>query len=183
MTSLRYERAFFLTQFEIPLDICQVSRCGREELRFFFTCRSHSPNCAPNIQLVAPRYEFARAYGIDFGTADRIANNYSIPLDDDRRLRAALLDGLSEASSNGHCGLQVDEAKRAMEHRIGARQGGRAFARAVNDNHFEVVDVAGHKCLFERSVFNMEKEIAKRCAEIAKGMWFEMFDMLQSTFL
>jgi exodeoxyribonuclease V alpha subunit len=115
-----------------------------------------------------------QAYKLDFGTTDRIANNLGIKLDDNRRLKAALLDGLVEASGNGHCGLPESEARKAVEHRIGARREEKDFREFLSKEQgktIKMVQVASKNCVFERSVYEKERDIAKWCASIAQGVW------------
>ena len=113
-----------------------------------------------------------KVYNLDFGTADRIANNLGVRLDDNRRIKAALLDGLVEANESGHCGLPELEARRAVEHRIGARRDPKAFQEFLlkeQGKNIKMVKVASYNCVFERSVYEKERDIAKWCASIAQG--------------
>ncbi len=49
-------------------------------------------------------------FGIGFGTADRVARALGIPVDDPRRAKAGLMQGLRDASDDGHTCQRRDEA-------------------------------------------------------------------------
>jgi len=109
--------------------------------------------------------------GIGFLKADEIAANLGVSRMSEHRLRAGLLHVLTEASSQGHCGLERDElmerastalgaTQKHLESALGALIQHRSIRKDGQQGDPLVVNDAGH--IWLNNLYRAEMEIARR---------------------
>lgn len=117
-------------------------------------------------------YRLARDIrGIGFKTADRIASRLGIARDAMIRVRAGLTFALGEAVDQGHCGLPRDHllafAQDVLE--VPATNLEQALALELEAGTIIADTIDGAPCVFLRRLWEAERFIAERLAELGDG--------------
>jgi exodeoxyribonuclease V alpha subunit len=117
-------------------------------------------------------YRLARDIkGIGFLTADRIAERLGIEKTAMIRARAGISYALSEAVSEGHCGLPEDDlmpmAEQLLE--IPADNLRDALRRELQDETLVADTIGGRRCIFLAGLWMAEKLVAERLKALAAG--------------
>ena len=117
-------------------------------------------------------YRLARDIkGIGFKTADQIAEKLGIEKTAMIRARAGISYTLTEAVSDGHCGLPEDELLPAAEKllAIPADILRDALQLELQDENVVVDAMGDHRCIFLGHLWSAEKLIAERLKALASG--------------
>jgi len=117
-------------------------------------------------------YRLARDIkGIGFLTADRIAEKLGIEKTAMIRARAGISYTLTEAVSDGHCGLPEDELLPAAEKllEIPTNILRNALNQELQDKAVVADTMGGQRCIFLVHLWNAEKVIAERLRTLAVG--------------
>jgi exodeoxyribonuclease V alpha subunit len=109
--------------------------------------------------------------GIGFRTADQVAAKLGIEKEATIRLRAGLSFGLSEATSDGHCGLPVADLIKSTATLIEIKA---ALIEAtleleLRDGNLIADSVAGAPCVFLAGLYRSEQVIAERLQRLSSG--------------
>ncbi|MPR06327.1 ATP-dependent RecD-like DNA helicase [Microvirga tunisiensis] len=109
--------------------------------------------------------------GIGFRSADQIAQRLGFTKDDPRRLRAGVTFALSEATSDGHCGLPVDMLlDKAVELLEAPRDLLKvALTAEINDGDIVQDQIQGRGCVFTRRLHQAEDGIAEKLLALLDG--------------
>ena len=109
--------------------------------------------------------------GIGFRTADQLAAKLGIEKEATIRLRAGLSFGLSEATSNGHCGLPVADLLKITAELIEVRAEliEAALDLELRDGELISDTVAGAPCVFLAGLYRSEQVIAERLRLLSSG--------------
>jgi exodeoxyribonuclease V alpha subunit len=109
--------------------------------------------------------------GIGFLTADRIAEKVGIEKTSMKRVRAGISHALSEAMSNGHCGLPVHELRilacKLLE--IDELLVDEATTLELEDKILIADTIKNEPCVFLANLHAAEEHIAKRLRTLAEG--------------
>jgi exodeoxyribonuclease V alpha subunit len=109
--------------------------------------------------------------GIGFRTADQVAAKLGIEKEATIRLRAGLSFGLSEATSDGHCGLPVADLLKSTAELIEVRAEliETALDLELQDGELIADTVAGAPCVFLAGLYRSEQVIAERLRLLSSG--------------
>jgi exodeoxyribonuclease V alpha subunit len=109
--------------------------------------------------------------GIGFRTADQVAAKLGIEKEATIRLRAGLSFGLSEATSDGHCGLPVADLLKSTAELIEVRAEliEAALDLELRDGELIADTVAGAPCVFLAGLYRSEQVIVGRLQRLSAG--------------
>ena len=109
--------------------------------------------------------------GIGFATADGLAKQLGHEPTSPARLRAGLQHVLSEAQTQGHCGLPRDElmerARSLLE--VEAELLDEPLARELSNGALAADEVDHRPAIFSRLLYDAERESARRVAVLSQG--------------
>ena len=109
--------------------------------------------------------------GIGFSTADALALKLGLARDAIERVRAGLSHALSEASTQGHCGLPIDELVESCARLlgIGVERIGEAIALEIEAKRLVRDTLAGADAIFLPWLHRAERVIGETLRQLAKG--------------
>ncbi len=117
-------------------------------------------------------YRLVRAIrGIGFATADALALKLGLARDAPERIRAGLSHALTDASSQGHCGLPSDEliARCAKLLGIPTDHLSAAIAKELEAKNLKRDTLGGRDAIFLPWLFNAERAIGRTLRRLAEG--------------
>lgn len=117
-------------------------------------------------------YRLAREIrGIGFVTADNLALSLGIERDSIERIRAGAVHALTEASSQGHCGLPVEELVPLCAKLLGIAPDriGEAIALEVESHRLVRDTIGGREAIFLPWLFLAETTIAGELRRLGRG--------------
>lgn len=115
-------------------------------------------------------------HGIGFKTADAIAARLGVEPDDVRRVKAACVHSLFEASRGGHTCLPLERVVAQVEEWTGATDVDAALSELIAERRVVRVDEWLGPWLYSRPVFELERDVAhalKARGEPRKHAWSE----------
>lgn len=117
-------------------------------------------------------YRLVRAIrGIGFATADALALKLGLARDAPERIRAGLSHALTDASSQGHCGLPSDELIARCGKLLGIPTDhiSAAIANELEAKHLKRDTLGGREAIFLPWLFNAERAIGRTLRRLAEG--------------
>lgn len=110
-------------------------------------------------------------FGIGFKSADLIATNLGIAKNSMLRARAGLSFVINERLNNGHCAYPKDHLIREAEELLGIDEVilQEAFTLELKDGKLVEEEIDSFQCVYLKSVFKVEVEVAKFLTELRIG--------------
>eukprot|EP00040_Diaphanoeca_grandis_P031632 m.189671 g.189671 ORF g.189671 m.189671 type:complete len:875 (-) comp32382_c0_seq2:69-2693(-) len=124
-------------------------------------------------------YTLVRSRLLAFQTAEKIASNMGIALDDPRRLTAGVFQCLGTAQRDGHCGVPQTELIKQVNAVLKLTSVGEDHLQMMIDTgEIKKECVHGQICYFETGLWQIESSIASRCKTLSKGLvpWRQVAD-------